>query len=257
MPDTAPWLTLVTVVKDDPAGLRATLASLVDQDLSDVEYVVIDGSADRDAVPDTLAGAPLPARCTWQQPRGIYAAMNTGLEAATGSFVYFANAGDALIPGVLERVRPRLDIATVEWGFGSVGFRSPDSGAITPEPGWSYPAERRHFFARRRFPPHQGTFMRTRELRRQGGFDESFRITADYLAMLRASEAADPVVLDEVIAVFETGGASTTSWREGLREFHRARLLALEPQGIPRLHEQAHTVGTWVRTAVYRGVLAR
>ncbi len=257
MSEQAPWLTVVSVVKDDPKGLAATLSSLAQQDLAGVEYVVVDGSADRNAVPDALTASPVPPRYSWERPRGIYPAMNSGLDEATGAFIFYANAGDTLLPDVLARVRPRLEATTAEWGYGRVGFRSPVGSRIVPEPAWSYPVERRHHFARRRFPPHQGTFMRTRELRRQGGFDESFRLTADYLAALRASVASEPVILDEMIAVFETGGASSTAWREGLREFHRARLVALNLRGMARLHEQMHTTSTWVRTAVYRQVVAR
>lgn len=257
MPEIAPWLTVVTVVKDDPDGLAATAASLASQDLSDVEYIVIDGSAEPGSTARVLADAGVPHTLLWREPRGIYAAMNSGLEMASGDFIYFANAGDVLLPGVLARIRPRLSAPGVEWGFGRVAFRSPTSGAEAPEPEWTYAVERRHFLARRRFPPHQATFLRAGELRGQGGFDESFRIAADYLAALRAAAGSDPVELGETIAVFETGGASTTSWREGLREFHRARLLAFDPRGVSRLHEQAHTLGTWVRTAVYRGLIAR
>jgi hypothetical protein len=46
----SPWLTVVTVVKDDPAGFAATVESLAAQDLSAVEYVVVDGSADSTGV---------------------------------------------------------------------------------------------------------------------------------------------------------------------------------------------------------------
>jgi hypothetical protein len=39
------WLTVVTVVKNDLAGLEKTIRSLVEQvDLSGVEYIVIDSS---------------------------------------------------------------------------------------------------------------------------------------------------------------------------------------------------------------------
>jgi len=45
---TAPWLSVVSVVKDDLLGLARTLRSLSQQDRTDVELVVVDSSADRD-----------------------------------------------------------------------------------------------------------------------------------------------------------------------------------------------------------------
>ena len=256
MADSSPWLTVVTVVKDDLPGMRGTLESLADQDLDGVQYVVIDSSGNPSEIPEILPEA-LRSDYAWTEPRGIYPAMNTGLELSTGTYLYFANAGDRLMPGVLARVRAALIPAEPMWAFGGVDFVVPGHDEPAAEPSWEYSVEIRHFLARRRFPPHQGVFMQAAELRRQGGFDEGYRITADYLSVLRAGRIAPPVVLSETIARFTTGGASTTHWREALREFHRARLEALDLRGPGRLHEGWHTAGTWARTAVYRGLLDR
>ncbi len=66
-----------------------------------------------------------------------------------------------------------------------------------------------------------------------------------------------PLRLDAVVATFETGGVSTTRWRDSLTEFHRARREALDLRGVDAWHERLHTADTWVRTAVYRGLVAR
>jgi glycosyltransferase involved in cell wall biosynthesis len=254
--DTSPWLTVVTVVKDDVPGMAATMGSLVSQDLAGIQYVVIDGSTDRSAVPALLAEGPA-ADYHWYEPRGIYPAMNTGLAHASGDYVYFANAGDEFLPGVLSHTRSTLVPSSPVWAYGGVDFYAPGQRKAVAEPGWDYTVEIRHFLARRRFPPHQGVFMQTTELRRQGGFDERYRITADYLSILRAGRVAPPLPLGFTVARFTTGGASTTNWREGLREFHRARVDALDLRGLDRWHERWHNAGTWIRTAVYRGLLAR
>ena len=89
----SPWLSVVTVVKDDSAGFAATRASLLGQDLDGVEWIVIDGSAtavEPDSPPD------LAVHYAWEPPAGVYAAMNSGLERAQGDYVYFLNAGDRL-----------------------------------------------------------------------------------------------------------------------------------------------------------------
>jgi glycosyltransferase involved in cell wall biosynthesis len=250
-----PWLTIVTVVKDDPDGLRATVDSITTQDLEGVEYVVIDSSEDR-----TVAGGALDGmrhRYSWMPPHGIYPAMNTGLALATGTYAYFANAGDVLAPGVLARVRAALLPTSPLWAFGTVDFLDPGTGTVMREPAWDYDTERRHFLARRHFPPHQAVFMQVAELRRQGGFDGRFLIVADYLSVLRAGTAGPPLHLDEVIATFATGGVSTTRWRDALAEFHRARREALDLRGVDRWHEHLHTADTWLRTAVYRGLIDR
>ena len=77
---------MVTVVKNDSAGLEKTIRSLVEQvDLSGVEYLVIDSSVNSSAVETTVSDSLISgARLSWCQPQGIYSAMNIGLSLARG-----------------------------------------------------------------------------------------------------------------------------------------------------------------------------
>ena len=59
MPDapTGPWLSIITVVKDDPQGFARTAESIAGQNVTGVEWVVIDGSANAAVIPGILAVA--------------------------------------------------------------------------------------------------------------------------------------------------------------------------------------------------------
>ena len=58
MAEDRPWLSVVTVVKDDADGLRASVASLAHQDRHGVEHLVIDSSAAADLIRAELAIKP-------------------------------------------------------------------------------------------------------------------------------------------------------------------------------------------------------
>lgn len=235
-----PWLSVVTVVKDDPAGFARSMESLGAQDSADVEWVVVDGSTDSTSIPSALEDSVLPVTYRHERPSGIYAAMNSALATATGDFVYFLNAGDTLASGkVLSAVRGRLGVEAT-WGFGPVEIEE-ESGSVVVTPHWDYAAEKHAAFSRGLFPPHQGTFVRTEALRGMGGFDTSYRIAADYAAFLRLSRLAEPVELPLVVARFREGGTSTQSWQESFREFHRARRQILRPSGAAAVREQWET----------------
>lgn len=250
-----PVLTVITVVKDDAAGLDRTLASLREQALDSVEIVVVDGSADRAAVPAAIARAGLDARYHWSQPRGVYPAMNEGLAAAQGRYVYFLNAGDRLADShVLADLGPLLAGAPA-WIVGRVRFLSQD-GTLLPAPDWDYAAERRRLFARGRFPAHQGVVLASDSLRSRGGFDESYRVAADYAAILGFAAAGDPVVWSRTIAEFRVGGLSTAMWKEALAEFHRARRTVLLPTGTDAIVERCDTARMVTATGLYRGLWA-
>lgn len=245
-------LTIVTVVKDDQAGLNRTLTSIASQeavDPGDVEVVVIDGSSP----PMEIANQTfLPTTVHHEPPRGIYAAMNAGLEQATGTYVYFLNAGDTFVDStVLKRLVSELRSSPSQWAYGTVEFLDPH-GKHLAEPRWSYGEERHRLFARGVFPAHQGTIARTEALRELGGFDESYVVAADYKMMLALSLVETPVILPWPIAIFTQGGTSTTRWKAALREFHRARVEVFHPQGRTRLMEWIDTAGHSVRTIAHR-----
>lgn len=93
-------LTIVTVVRNDLSGLRTTIDSVARLMRGDVEHWVIDGS-DNCAIRDHLASrAGHKIRWISEPDRGIYDAMNKGLERASGAFVLFINAGDSLSPAL-------------------------------------------------------------------------------------------------------------------------------------------------------------
>ena len=238
------FLSVITVVKDDPDGFERSMASLLAQTFTDWELVIVDGSRDRAEIGDSLRLRIWPQAPTyrWREPGGVYDAMNAGLELAQGKFVYFLNAGDTLHSmDVLARTHELLGPSTTVWGHGPVAIRGAD-GSTVVTPDWDYSREKTFCFSRGRFPAHQGTFARREALVAVGGFDTRYRIAADYAAFLRLSLVADPVHLPFVVATFSEGGLSTVRWRESFREFHRARRSILEPRGVVAWRERWQTV---------------
>ena len=246
-----PWLTIVSAVRDDLEGLQRTFASLRTQDLEDVEVLVIDSSSDRASLGDVCGDT---AVIKWVEPQGVYAAMNAGLEHASGTYVQFLNAGDCLHDdSILQRVRASVGSET-QWMFGPVEIVG-EVGKRTVTPAWDYSVEKKHQFARGLFPQHQGTFARRKLLQKLGGFDTSFRIASDYAMFLRMSQVSDPLELDFVVADFHAGGLSSQRWQESFREFHRARLEIFHPTGVARLGERWDYVTHFLRVWAYRSVV--
>lgn len=249
--NSSPWLTVVTVVKDDAAGFERTVASLSNQALDGVEYLVIDSSRDRDAIPTVLADTGLHGSVTWVEPSGIYPAMNAGLATATGEYIYFLNAGDELIDGALGLVRSVAEERQPSWLYGEVEIVGA-GGTRVVTPRWDYEAEQRTTFSRGRFPAHQGTVVRTDLLREVGGFETGYSIVADYAVFLRLSRVAAPAHADGVIAAFAEGGVSTVRWADSVRQFHRARRRVLHPTGTAATRERIATVRQFAALAAYR-----
>lgn len=234
-----PWLSIVTVVKDDDIGFGKTADSIARQTESGYEWIVIDSSLDEFRIPaiirDSLPNSNY--RIEWQAPQGIYSAMNAGLAMASGTFIYFLNAGDAFIDEfTLRDIRDTVESDFPSWIVGRVEIHE-ISGEVVHSSHWNYAREKRAMFARGHFPPHQGTFVRTELLRRVNGFDLSFSIAADYAAALALSQLADPYMTDRLVARFVEGGVSTQRRVESVTEFHRARRKVLTPNGLAATRE--------------------
>lgn len=259
---TQPWLTVVTVVKDDLPGFLATATSVAMQDLSGIEYLTVDSSTNQGSIPNTLTSSDLASLAEgttywWEPPRGIYVAMNSALSRAHGRYMLFLNAGDCLVNGgVLARAQESLMAAGAVWGYADVEIADA-SGHVVRTPPWDFEAERSHSFARGHFPCHQGTFVSTQALRDLGGFDTRFTIGADYAAFLSLAKMSEPLILNFVLARFAEGGASTSQWSRSVLEFHQARRDILKPRGSASLLEYFHTLTHFIKLGTYRGIVQR
>src|SRR5256885_15677190 len=108
---------VITVTLNDLAGLQATLASTLRQQHQDLEAIVIDGGSFGDTKEWLSSQADVRIRWLSEPDRGLYDAMNKGLDRARGDYVVFMNSGDTFADDeVLQKVaaaaavRPRPDL---------------------------------------------------------------------------------------------------------------------------------------------------
>jgi len=92
----SPLISIITVVLNRAHDIRYTLESISRQDYNSVEYIVVDGGS-TDGTLAILEEYKSSIHQLISEPdKGIYDAMNKGLELATGDFVLYINGGDAL-----------------------------------------------------------------------------------------------------------------------------------------------------------------
>ena len=99
-----PLISIITVVYNAQLTLEATIKSVLQQPKGLYEYWIIDGGSTDGSLElirqyeDQLAG--------WisEPDKGIYEAMNKGIDRATGKWLYFLGGDDQLNEGVLNKV---------------------------------------------------------------------------------------------------------------------------------------------------------
>jgi glycosyltransferase involved in cell wall biosynthesis len=90
----APSITIVTVCLNSARSIEGTLRSVLAQDYPHLEYIVIDGGS-TDGTLEILRRYKHRITALISEPdRGVYDAMNKGIDLARGDFLLFMNAGD-------------------------------------------------------------------------------------------------------------------------------------------------------------------
>jgi glycosyltransferase involved in cell wall biosynthesis len=205
-------VSIVTVVFNGASTLPQTLASVTEQDYTNLEYVVVDGGS-TDGTLDLLAAAGEHIDCLIEGPdSGIAEAMNKALEAATGDLVMFLHSDDRFLSR--ESLSLAVDcIVDLEhiWAFDILFGEGPHAVRAGPRPfnWWTW---------FKNPLPHQGVLCPRRVFDEIGGFDESLRIDMDYDFWLRAYLAGVPLRrVNEVLAVMGSSGVSSRRDWQGLK----------------------------------------
>lgn len=201
-------LSVVTVNYNNADGLERTARSIADQTrLGDVEWIVIDGGS-TDGSRDVMARyADMITYSVSEPDRGVYHAMNKGVDAATGEYLLFLNSGDLFFDKATVEDFIRRG-STEDVVYGNVVLTDADGKetghtVLPPEP--LMPS----FFWHNNLC-HQGIFFSRRcfDIYR---YNESLRISADLeLVLTLLYERYRFGSFDRFIARYDNSGISST-----------------------------------------------
>lgn len=90
-------ITIVTVSFNAVHGIEKTILSVVNQTYENIEYIIIDGGSTDGTVDVIKKYADHITYWVSEPDKGIYDAMNKGIEKATGEWINFMNAGDIFL----------------------------------------------------------------------------------------------------------------------------------------------------------------
>jgi glycosyltransferase involved in cell wall biosynthesis len=229
-------ISIVTITYNAARTLQRTLDSVACQTYADIEHLIIDG-ASKDAtvaIAERYKAASRHEVVIQSEPdKGLYDAMNKGLQKATGDYLVFLNAGDTLYaPDTIETVvrcvqQPPL---LLERAGGEAPAVIYGDTAITD-------AEGNFLHLRTHRPPEQLTWKSFKQgmlvchqafyvltsLARQIPYDLQYRHSADVdwcIRIMREAERQQLALVNThaILANFEEGGDTTQHHRDSLKE---------------------------------------
>ena len=90
----SPLFSIITVVKNSSKNIRQTIESVIKQADQNIEYIIVDGNSDDETL-DIIKNynEKIDYWCSLKD-KGIYDAMNYGLQLSSGSIIGIINSGD-------------------------------------------------------------------------------------------------------------------------------------------------------------------
>lgn len=213
----APLVSVITVCFNAADTIRRTVVSVAQQTYAPVEYIVVDGGSTDGTLDIVRQYAPPKTRVISGPDCGISDAFNKGVAAATGEYIQFINADDALAPDKVERsvelFRKRPDAGFV---FGDVLKEHPDGTVERVAGDPHYRRRLRYVMTRVNHP----TMMVPRSLFGEvGGFDTVWKVAMDYDWLLRLeARSIHGVYSPEIIVIMGAGGVSDAQRFKAFRE---------------------------------------
>ncbi len=128
-----PKVSIITVVYNAAGLLEKTVQNIKEQTYNNIEYLVIDGGSTDGTVEVIKRYSGNIHYSISEKDNGLYDAMNKGLLAATGDFVWFINAGDLIyskdtLSRIFDHDGPLKDIyygdtMVVDDSYSEIGLR--------------------------------------------------------------------------------------------------------------------------------------
>ncbi|WP_291855756.1 glycosyltransferase family 2 protein [Marinilabilia sp.] len=213
-----PKISIITVVFNGAEALLHTLKSIASLTYSNIEYVIVDGGSTDGTVDIIRQNESIISRWVSEPDKGLYDAMNKGMNLATGDYFWFVNAGDEpASPEVLNDLFSEGHSADVY--YGETLLINPDGSEIglrrlsPPEKlNW------RHF-RRGMLVSHQ-SFIASRKVAKE--YDLRYKFSADFDWCLHALRNASKINnTHKVLCRFREGGLTKQNILPGLRERFR------------------------------------
>lgn len=206
-------ISVVTAVYNRALTVGQAVKSVQAQTFRNVEHIIQDGGSSDGTLEVVRSLADERTRVLSERDSGIYDAINRGIVRASGDVIGLMHSDDFFTnDGVLEMVAQALSDSAIDGVYGDLQYVAQDNPdrIVRHWRSGSYSAAK---LRRGWMPPHPTLYLRRDVFARWGLYDTSFRIAADYDAMLRylVQGGIKLAYIPHVLVTMRVGGESNRS----------------------------------------------
>jgi glycosyltransferase involved in cell wall biosynthesis len=211
-------LSIITINYNNREGLEKTMHSVFLQRFTGYEYIIVDGGSLDGSKEMIEQNESSLAWFVSEKDKGIYHAMNKGIEKAKGEYLLFLNSGDILVDDTslghflgFDADIICADLKIIEGNTYQIRY-APDAPTFD-------------FFTRDTLP-HQSAFIKKSLFEKAGLYNEDLKFVSDWKFYLDAmcKFNATYVHLKKVVAAFNFDGISS------------------DPENAPILHKERNDI---------------
>lgn len=207
--ETVPLVSVIIPTYNSASTINVCLHSLAEQNFRDFEIVIQDGgSTDKTiSIAQTFTDKVLKMKIFSEADRGIYDAMNKGIENARGQWILFLGSDDRIHDaGVFANVAGRLVNSKASVVYGDV-FISGNTSWSSDGTLYDGPFTISKLFEQNLC--HQGIFYRKEIFKTIGYYNTDYPVCADWDLNLRCFAYCKTEYINRAISVFVAGGYTT------------------------------------------------
>jgi glycosyltransferase len=229
-------ISIITATYNSVKTLELCMNSVLNQTYDTIEYIIIDGNSKDGTLELIKSKAEKHQNIIWisEKDKGIYDALNKGIEKATGDVIGFVHSDDFLATEtIISKIADTFKSEKVDGVYGNLHYVRFDNVESIVRNWTSKPFEKK-LLKRGWMPAHPTLFLKSNVYKSNGNFNLQYRIAADYDFILRIFKGSDYKFyhLPETITKMRVGGASNRSLKNLLlktkEDFRAARTNKIE-----------------------------
>lgn len=227
-------VTIITATYNAADHLEDCINSIISQDHKDIEHIIIDGKSTDGTMAIVEKFGDHISHSISETDRGMYDAINKGMQLATGDIIGILNSDDMLVSkDVISAIVEVFEKQQVDAVYGDLEYvdRNDSSHVLRVWKGKTY---KRSLFRKGWMPAHPTFYFKRELLEKYGGYETHYFSAADYEFMARYlfHFKASAFYLPKLIVMMRAGGQSNGNIKQRLRA-NRRDYLAMKKNKIP------------------------
>ena len=212
-----PKISIITVCLNSEKTLERTIQSIITQQYTNVEFLVIDGASTDGTLSIIRKYRSHIHFMLSESDNGMYDAINKAIKAAGGDIIGVLNADDVYADdNVLTVIVQAFERENADILYGNLIYVKPDGQILRK---WISKTYKHGLFNFGWMPPHPTFFCKKELFERLGFYNVDFGTAGDYELMVRFMHhyKVKSYYLDKIIVKMNAGGLSNASLKNRLR----------------------------------------